>query len=129
MSLLIRQWNLLRGLLSRFVSFFESRNPIALLELEQENLRKRIMEFNSGLVGHAAASERLASQVKRGEKKLSDSATRIKALLKAGEREAAARLALERHNVEAQLHEDTRQRERAETTFRQLVETRDAAVN
>jgi phage shock protein A len=128
MLLLIRQWNLFRGLLSRAVSFFESRNPAALLELEQENLRKRIIEFNSGLVGHAAASERLASQVKRGEAKSADLANRIKALIKAGERQAAARLALEHQNVEAQLIEDGKQRERAETTFRQLVENRDLAV-
>ena len=128
MSLIIRQWNLLRGVLSRIVSFFESRNPGALLELEQENLRKRIMEFNSGLVAHAAASERLTSQVKLAEAKAENLATRIKTLLKAGMREPASRLALERQGVEAQLAEDRKQRDRAEATFRQLVETRDRAV-
>src|ERR1044072_4633392 len=117
MSLVIRQWNLLRGALSRIVSFFESRNPEALLELEQQNLRKRIMEFNSGLVAHAAASERLTLQVKRAEVRAEDLAKRIKTLLKAGRRENAAPLALERQGVEAQLAEDRKQRDRAETTF------------
>ena len=128
MSLIIRQWNLFRGLFGRLVSFFEARNPEALLELEQENLRKRIMEFNSGLVGHAAAAERLASQVKRASTKSTDLSNRIKALVKAGERQSAARLALELQNVEAQLAEDVKQRERSEATFRQLIETRDLAV-
>ena len=34
--------NIFRGFLSLFVSGIEKRNPEALLELEQENLRKQI---------------------------------------------------------------------------------------
>ena len=41
--------NLFKGFLSLFVSGIERRNPEALLELEQENLRKQIGQFNQGL--------------------------------------------------------------------------------
>ena len=54
--------NLFKGFLSLFVSGVERRNPEALLELEQENLRKQIGNFNQGLASHAGLSERLMSQ-------------------------------------------------------------------
>ena len=50
--------NLFKGFLSLFVSGVERRNPEALLELEQENLRKQIGNFNQGLASHAGLAER-----------------------------------------------------------------------
>ena len=41
--------NLIKGFFSLFVSGVERRNPEALLELEQENLRKKVASFNQGL--------------------------------------------------------------------------------
>ncbi|MEY3898623.1 MAG: hypothetical protein RLZZ214_4145, partial [Verrucomicrobiota bacterium] len=38
--------NIFRGFLGLFVSGLEKRNPEALLELEKENLRKQIAQFN-----------------------------------------------------------------------------------
>lgn len=51
--LLTRLKNVLTGMLSLFVKDIERRNPEALLELEQENLRKQIASFNQGLAAHA----------------------------------------------------------------------------
>ena len=45
--------NIFRGFLSLFVSGIEKRNPEALLELEQENLRKQIGSYNQSLAAHA----------------------------------------------------------------------------
>jgi phage shock protein A len=45
--------NLVRGFFSLFISGIEKRNPEALLELEQENLRKQVANFNQGLATHA----------------------------------------------------------------------------
>ena len=59
--------NLFKGFLSLFVSGSERRNPEALLELEQENLRKQIGNFNQGLASHAGLAERLMSQVRKLE--------------------------------------------------------------
>ena len=42
--------NIFKGFLGLFVSGLEKRNPEALLELEKENLRKQITQFNQGLV-------------------------------------------------------------------------------
>jgi hypothetical protein len=54
MSLIIRVWNVTRGLSAKFVSYFERRNPEALLEIEKENLGALIGRFNQNLVSHAA---------------------------------------------------------------------------
>ena len=59
--------NLFKGFLSLFISGVEKRNPEALLELEQENLRKQIGNFNQGLASHAGLCERLMSQVRKLE--------------------------------------------------------------
>jgi hypothetical protein len=59
--------NLFKGFLSLFISGVERRNPEALLELEQENLRKQVGNFNQGLASHAGLSERLMSQVRKLE--------------------------------------------------------------
>ena len=47
------------------MSDLEKKNPEALLEVEKENLRKQISEYNKGLAMHAGLCERLMSQVKK----------------------------------------------------------------
>ena len=42
--------------------------PEALLEVEKENLRKQIANYNKGLAAHAGLCEKLMAQVKKLEK-------------------------------------------------------------
>lgn len=128
MSLIIRVWNVSRGLSAKFVSYFERRNPEALLEIEKENLRRLIGSFNQGLVSHAALSERLITQVSRGVREVGQLTTKTTALFNAGERDAAARYALRLKEVKERLAEDRKQLETADETYRQLVGTREAAI-
>ncbi len=53
--------NLIRGFFGLFISGLEKQNPEALLEVEKENLRKQISEYNKGLARHAGLCERLVS--------------------------------------------------------------------
>ncbi|MBA3914761.1 MAG: hypothetical protein H0X25_13135, partial [Acidobacteriales bacterium] len=41
--------NLVRGFFSLFISGMERQNPEALLEVEQENLRRQVGQYNQGL--------------------------------------------------------------------------------
>ena len=59
--------NLFRGFLSLFIGGLERQNPEALLEVEKENLRRQIANYNQGLAAHAGLCERLMTQVKRLE--------------------------------------------------------------
>lgn len=129
MRIFIRIWNLTQALVGNFVSFFERKNPEALLQLEKENLRKLIGRFNEGLISHAALSERLMTQVSRGEVEQTKLTATINALVSADNSEAAARHALQLEQVRDRLVEDKEQLEAADETYTSLVRTRDSAVS
>lgn len=123
-----RLMNVFRGFLSLFVSGVEKRNPEALLELEQENLRKQIGSYNQSLAAHAGLAERLMSQVKKLEAEENDLRAKTRAHLRAGNQSAAAQLALRLQTVTRELVENRNQLEQAEETYKSLVKARDVAV-
>src|SRR5271165_5015163 len=121
--------NLIRGFFSLFISGLERQNPEALLEVEQEKLRKQIGQYNQGLATHAGLCERLISQVKQLENEQRDLRARTTANLRAGNRDAAAQLALRLQTVDRELTENRTQLEQAEKTYKDLVRARDVAIN
>ncbi len=120
--------NLFRGFLSLFISGIEKRNPEALLELEQENLRKQIASYNQGLANHAGLAERLMGQVRKLEGEERELRARTTAHLRAGNKGAAAQNALRLQTITRELEENRKQMESAETTYKDLVRARDVAV-
>jgi len=121
--------NLIKGFLSLFISGLERTNPEALLEVEQENLRKQIGKYNQGLAGHAGLCERLMSQIKGLEREEQDLRARTTANLKVGNREAAGQYALRLQTITKQLLENRTQLEQAEKTYKDLLMARDVAIN
>lgn len=121
--------NLVRGFFGLFISGLERQNPEALLEVEQENLRKQIGQYNQGLASHAGLCERLISQVKQLENEQRDLRAKTTANLRAGNRNAAAQYALRLQTVERELDENRAQMEQAEKTYSDLVKARDVAIN
>jgi len=124
-----RLGNLFRGFASIFVSGLERQNPEALLEVEQENLRKQVGKFNTGLAAHAGLVERLIAQVRKLEVDQADLRAKTAANLKLGNREAAGNYALRLQTVERELSENRAQMEQAETTYKELLRARDVAVS
>jgi len=120
--------NLFRGFLSLFISGLERQNPEALLEVEQENIRKQIAQYNQGLAAHAGLCERLISQVRNEETEYRDLRAKTAANLKAGNREAAAQYALRLQTLSAEIEENRKQLEQAEKTYKELLKARDVAV-
>jgi phage shock protein A len=121
--------NVFKGFFALFVKDMEKRNPEALLELEQENLRKQIAQYNQGLAGHAGLAERLMSQVRKLEKEESELRAKTTAHLRAGNKQAAGQYALRLQTVARELEENRKQLEQAETTYKDLIRARDVAVN
>jgi phage shock protein A len=121
--------NLFHGFLGLFISGLERENPEALLEVEQENLRKQVGKFNSGLAAHAALVERLIAQVRSLETDQADLRAKTAANLKLGNRQAAGQYALRLQTVERELEENRKQMEQAETTYKELVRARDVAIS
>ncbi|MCK7592696.1 PspA/IM30 family protein [Pseudomarimonas salicorniae] len=120
--------NLFRGFLSLFIKDLEKRNPEALLELEQENLRAQIASYNQGLANHAGLAERLIGQVRKLEAEEREVRARTTAHLRAGNKAAAAQNALRLQTISRELAENRAQMEQAETTYKDLVRARDVAV-
>ena len=120
--------NLVRGFFGLFISGLERQNPEALLEVEQENLRKQIGQYNQGLASHAGLCERLISQVKQLESEQRDLRAKTTANLRAGNRDAAAQYALRLQTIERELEENRTQMEQAEKTYKDLVKARDVAI-
>ena len=127
--MLRRLRNLVRGFFSIFVSGLERKNPEALLEVEQENLRGQVARFNASLVSHASLVERLIAQVRKLEADESDLRAKTSANLKLGNREAAGQYALRLEAVTRDLDENRRQMVQAEKTYKDLVRARDVAVS
>jgi phage shock protein A len=121
--------NLFRGFFGLFVSGMERRNPEALLEVETENLRKQIGQYNQGLTSHAALCERLMTQVRKQEVEQRDLRAKTTANLRAGNRDAAGQYAIRLQTIDKDLEENRKQLEQAETTYKDLVRARDVAVN
>ena len=120
--------NLVRGFFGLFISGMEKQNPEALLEVETENLRKQIAQYNQGLASHAGLCESLMSQVRKLEGEERDLKAKTSANLRAGNRTAAAQYALRLQTVSRELEENRKQLEQAETTYKDLLKARDVAV-
>lgn len=121
--------NLVRGFFGLFVSGLERKSPEALLEVETENLRKQIAQYNQGLASHAGLCERLMTQVKKQEAEQRDLRAKTSANLRAGNREAAGQYAVRLQTVERELDENRKQLAMAETTYKELVNARDVSVS
>jgi phage shock protein A len=121
--------NLVRGFFGLFISGLERQNPEALLEVEQENLRRQIGQYNTGLASHAGLCERLISQVKQLEGEQRDLRAKTTANLRAGNRDAAAQYALRLQTIDRELGENRGQLEQAEKTYRDLIKARDVAIS
>lgn len=120
--------NLFRGFVGLFVSGLEKSNPEALLEVEKENLRKQISNYNQGLASHAGLCERLMSQVKKLETEERELRAKATAHLKAGNRDAAGQYALRLQTTSGQLAENRQQLQAAENTYKDLIRARDVAI-
>jgi phage shock protein A len=121
--------NLFRGFVSLFIRDVERRNPEALLELEQENLRKQVGNFNQGLAAHAGLCERLMGQVRKLESEEKDLRAKVTAHIRAGNRGPAGQYALRLQTVERELGENRAQLQSAEDTYKNLIRARDIAVS
>ena len=123
-----RLGNLIRGFFGLFVSGLEKQNPEALLEVEKENLRKQIANYNQGLAAHAGLCERLMTQVRKLEQDERDLRAKTTANLRAGNRDAASQYALRLQTVQRELAENRAQLAQAETTYKELIQARDVSV-
>jgi phage shock protein A len=120
--------NIIKGIFLRLIGKAERSNPEALLEVEKENLRKQITEFNKALAAHAALVEDLKSRAKKMDEREDELRTKTAANLKAGNRAAAGQLALKLKEVGKSHDEVAKQFEESEQRYKELIRARDVSV-
>ena len=126
--MLKRLTNLIKGFFGLFIGDLEKKNPEALLEVEKENLRKQISEFNKGLANHAGLCERLMSRVRTLEKQYDELRAKTSANLKAGNKKLAGQYALQLKEVTREMDSNEKQLEEAEARYKELINARDVSV-
>jgi phage shock protein A len=124
-----RIMNLFKGFFGLFISGVERRNPEALLDVEKENLRRQVGQFNQGLASHAGMCERLMVQTKKLEGEEQELRAKTAANLRAGNKEIAGQYAIRLQTVSRELVENREQLKQAEETYKSLVKSRDAAIS
>ncbi|MGJ8672266.1 PspA/IM30 family protein [Rubritalea sp.] len=123
-----RLGNLIKGFFGLFVGGLEKRSPEALLDVEKENLRKQIAQFNQGLATHAGLVEKLISQVKKLDKEENELRAKTTANLRAGNRQLAGEFAMKLKKVDGEHDEVKVQLEDAEKHYKELIRARDVSV-
>ena len=123
-----RVMNLWRAVVGSELTQLEVKNAEALLEVEREQLRGKIAQYNLGLAGYAAISEKLKTDIQRLSQERIQLAPKLRARLSANDRVGASRLALRIEVIEELITKQQTQRDETELTYRELVRAREVAL-
>ena len=106
-----------RAQLNKIANLFWEADPIAVMQLEADQAVERLKEGREGLEIYRGLVERVQRQVNQGQAHLKKLESQIKAYLKAGNRETAAKFALESEKTKRQLAANQEQLGMHETAY------------
>ena len=110
-------WKALAAQMNKVANFFWTADPIAQLQYEYDKAVDQLKEGREGLEQYRALVERVTRQVNGDRQHVASLEARIKAYLQAGERETAAKFALELQQAKKQLAENEAQLKLHETAY------------
>jgi phage shock protein A len=110
-------WAVAMARLNKIANFFYERDPIAQMQYEYDLAVEQIKEGRKGLELYRGLVERVSRQVQEGEKHLEKLRAQAKAYLKAGDRDTAAKFALELKKTESALLQNREQLAMHETAY------------
>src|SRR5689334_13432860 len=102
-----KMFSAVRAQLNKLANFFWEADPIAQMQYEYDTAVEQLKEGRVGLEQYRGLVERVGRQVKDGEAHMAKLQAQAKAYLKAGERDTAARFALELQKAKTQ-HEQNK---------------------
>jgi phage shock protein A len=123
-----RLGKLIKGFFSMFISGLETSNPKALLEAEINSFHEAVGTYNKSLAQQAALVEKLRVQITRQKTELDKLKGRIAALFQSGQKEEAARLALQAKNLSQSLGENEAQFKQTDDMYRTMTKQRDVYI-
>lgn len=102
-------WHTLKAQLNKLANFFWTADPIAQMQYEYDMAVNQLKEGREGLEQYRALVERVTRQVTSDKTHVSGLEAKVKAYLQAGDRETAARFALELQKARQELAENEQQ--------------------
>ncbi len=99
----------IRSQLNKLANFFWEADPIAQMQYEYDLAVEQLKEGRVGLEQYRGLVERVSRQVKEGESQISKLTAQAKAYLKAGDRETAAKFALQLQKAKGHVDQNREQ--------------------
>jgi phage shock protein A len=102
-------WNALKAQLNKLANVFWTADPIAQMQYEYDLAVNQLKEGREGLEQYRSLVERVGQQVANNKSQAKNLEAKVKAYLQAGDRETAARFALELQKAKQELAENEQQ--------------------
>src|SRR5690349_956570 len=102
-------WGAFRAQVNKLANLFWTADPIAQMQYEYDQAVAQLQEGRKGLEQYRALVERVSRQVQNAQLHVRDLESKTKAYLQAGDREMAAKFALEMQKAKSDLNENEAQ--------------------
>lgn len=99
-------WHSVLAQINKLANYFWTADPIAQMQYEYDSAVAQLKEGREGLEQYRALVERVSRQVANDKTHVNNLEAKVKAYLQAGDRETAARFALELQKAKGQLAEN-----------------------
>ncbi len=110
-------WGSFKAQMNKLANFLWRQDPMAQLQYEYDKLVDQLKEGREGLEQHRALVERVGRQTKGIQDQVSSLEARVKAYLSAGDRDTAAKFALELQKARKNLEENQGQLKMHEESY------------
>jgi phage shock protein A len=110
-------WRTFRAQLNKLANYFWLQDPIAQMQYEYDKAVEELKTGREGLEQYRALVERVSRQVANEERHIANIEAKIRAYLQAGDRETAAKFALELQKAKNDLKENRAQLQMHETAY------------
>ncbi len=114
-------WNALKAQMNKVANFFWTADPIAQMQYEYDQAVAQLKDGREGLEQYRALVERVGRQVATEKQKVAHLEAKIKAFLGAGDRDGAAKYALELQRAKGDLTENEGQLKMHEEAYNNNV--------
>ena len=114
-------WRAFRAQINKIANFFWTADPIAQMQYEYDNAVEQLKTGREGLEQYRGLVERVGRQVAGNKQQVSTLEAKIKSYLQAGDRESAAKYALELQKAKTQLGENEGQLKMHEEAYNNNV--------
>jgi len=114
-------WRAMAAQMNKLANFFWTADPVAQLQYEYDKAVDQMKDGREGLEQYRALVERVTRQVNGDRQHVASLEARVKAYLKAGERETASKFAIELQKAKKELTENEAQLKLHETAYNNNV--------